>query len=179
MKFTSRRAGPEDLSRLQAVSIKTYRDTFAAASSEADLRDYIARAYDGEKLRAELANADSAFYFVEVENAVAGYVKLNQNGAQTELQEETGLEIERIYVLQAMQGQRLGQFLLDIAVAEARRYRKDYIWLGVWEHNEKAQAFYRKNGFYRIGAHAFAVGGDLQTDWLMRKDIALAVGGQA
>ena len=174
MDFKIRAAGQADLSLLQAISIKTYRDTFAAASSEADLSDYIERAYNSEKLQAELENADSSFYFVEAEHAVAGYLKLNRNGAQTDLQAAAALEIERIYVLEAMQGYRLGQCLLDKAVEQARLYQKEYIWLGVWEHNEKAQAFYQKNGFYRIGEHAFAVGSDLQTDWLMRKDLGTA-----
>ena len=41
----------------------------------------------------------------------------------------------------------------------------------VWEKNEKALKFYKKNGFYEIGTHTFVMGEDVQTDYIMRKDM--------
>ena len=61
---------------------------------------------------------------------------------------------------------------MEQAIAIAISRQKSYLWLGVWEHNTKALAFYQRFGFYRIGSHSFFVGQDEQTDFLLRKDIA-------
>ena len=58
-----------------------------------------------------------------------------------------------------------------MAIAMARERGKEYIWLGVWEHNQRARRFYMRNGFYQIGSHSFIMGDDDQTDHLMRKDL--------
>jgi ribosomal protein S18 acetylase RimI-like enzyme len=53
--------------------------------------------------------------------------------------------------------------------AKARGARE--LWLGVWERNERAQAFYRKCGFRAVGTQIFVVGNDPQTDQVMLKEI--------
>ena len=45
------------------------------------------------------------------------------------------------------------------------------LWLGVWEHNLRAIAFYRKCGFVQCGAQPFLLGTDLQTDWDMNRTL--------
>jgi ribosomal protein S18 acetylase RimI-like enzyme len=95
-------------------------------------------------------------------------LKINRGEAQTEKKEDNSLEIERIYVLEKFQGRRVGQMLFQKAVEIAKLNQKDYIWLGVWEKNEKAIQFYLKNGFEVFDKHIFKLGVDLQTDLLMR-----------
>jgi len=43
------------------------------------------------------------------------------------------------------------------------------VWLGVWEHNPRAIAFYRKWGFEAVGEHVFVVGTDPQRDLVMTR----------
>ena len=50
----------------------------------------------------------------------------------------------------------------------AREKQAHYVWLGVWEKNERAIAFYRKNGFVAFDTHIFKLGDDEQTDILMK-----------
>ena len=102
---------------------------------------------------------------------MAGYLKLNEAPAQTDVRDAQSLEIERIYVSKDFQGEGLGRYLLEKATSIAMRREKKYIWLGVWEKNEKALRFYKRNGFCPIGAHVFMIGDDEQTDYLMRKDL--------
>ena len=47
-------------------------------------------------------------------------------------------------------------------LARAGRGGADQVWLGVWEHNPRAIAFYRKHGFVEVGAQVFQLGGDPQ-----------------
>ena len=79
------------------------------------------------------------------------------------------MEIERIYVLKKYHGQKVGQKLFDTAMSTAKREKKKYVWLGVWENNQRAIRFYQKNGFVEFGTHTFILGTDKQTDLMMKK----------
>ena len=48
-----------------------------------------------------------------------------------------------------------------------------YIWLGVWEKNTEAIAFYKSLGFTDVGNHVFMLGKDAQNDLIMRLDLPL------
>ena len=160
-----------DLFDLRALSRRTFRETFAADNTPAALQAHLDRAYALEKLRAELSNPYSQFWFLYEKGSLAGYLKLNEAPAQTELHDPVSLEIERIYVARAFQGHGLGCMLMARAIETAQARGKRYIWLGVWEKNKKARSFYQKHGFRKIGSHPFSVGDEVQTDDIMRKDL--------
>jgi len=138
------------------------------------MKDYLEQAYNIEKLRDELSNSDSAFYFLYADEKLAGYLKLNEYKAQTDICDPQSLEIERIYLIKEFQGKGLGSLLIKKAVDVANIRKKSYIWLGVWERNHKAILFYKKHGFYVIGTHPFIMGEEEQTDLIMRKDLMLS-----
>ena len=58
---------------------------------------------------------------------------------------------------------------MQLAIDIATEGKFDWIWLGVWEFNPRAQKFYQKWGFEKFSEHAFYMGEEKQTDWLMRK----------
>ncbi|RTQ49593.1 GNAT family N-acetyltransferase [Hymenobacter gummosus] len=163
-----RPAGIADAEQLQQIGRQTFQETFAASNSEENMRAYLATGFALDKLMAELQHPGSAFYLAELAGAVVGYLKVNTGAAQTELQAENALEIERIYVLQQYQGQHVGQRLYEQALALARQARADYVWLGVWEENRRAIRFYQKNGFVAFDKHVFCLGTDEQTDLMMK-----------
>ena len=160
-----------DLENLQKISITTFRETFEEVNSEEDMQKYLDENLSLERLKSELENLDSEFYFIENENKNLGYLKLNFENAQTEKVEENYFEIERIYVLKAFLGQKIGQILFDKAIEIGREKNLEYVWLGVWEENHRAIRFYGKNGFEIFGKHDFVLGEDLQTDLLMKMKI--------
>ena len=123
-------------------------------------------------MRTELSNPDSSFHFLYWDDRLAGYIKLNEAGAQTDVHDEQSLELERIYISKEFQGHGLRRFLMDQAIGIALQRKKKYVWLGVWEKNTKALAFYKKSGFYPVGTHTFVMGDDVQTDYIMRRDLA-------
>ena len=160
-----------DLENLQKISITTFRETFEEVNSEEDMQKYLDENLSLERLKNELENLDSEFYFIENENKNLGYLKLNFGNAQTEKVEENHFEIERIYVLKAFLGQKIGQILFDKAIEIGREKNLEYVWLGVWEENHRAIKFYEKNGFEIFGKHDFVLGEDVQTDLLMKMKI--------
>ncbi|KJU73939.1 acetyltransferase [Pediococcus damnosus LMG 28219] len=164
-----KKIGVQDWQRLQQISIETYTDTFEPYNSPEIMDAYLTTAYEPQKLQRELKNPDSSFYFIEKNNEVAGYLKINLNGSQTEKMGPDSLEVERIYIRPAFKHQSLETQLIENAEKLAQKYHKSKIWLGVWEHNEPAKHFYAKFGFKRIGQHSFFMGDDEQTDYLMQK----------
>lgn len=166
--ITISRVGPSDLTTLQAISERTFFDTFASYNTEADMQLYLEQNLSMEKLAAEFSHPGTAFYFAMLGEAVIGYLKLNRGDAQTEQQGDDALEIERIYVLHAYHGQQVGQQLYEAALTIAREHGASFVWLGVWEHNARALRFYEKNGFKPFDKHIFKLGEDVQTDILLK-----------
>ena len=156
---------------LQKISIQTFVETFAKDNTEQDMKIYIQERLSQQKLSEEIANPNMKFYFCEINGEVVGYLKLNFYGAQTELQDPSSVEIERIYVLNDFQNKGIGKKLYQYAVNIAVKRKAEYIWLGVWEHNHKAIRFYQNNGFVIFDKHIFQLGSDAQIDWLMKKEL--------
>lgn len=157
-----------DIKTLQELSRQTYFETFAADNTPENMQSYLEASFNEQKLTTEINDSYSAFYFAKIDNKAVGYLKLNFGPAQTELQDNKGIEVERIYVLKDFHGQKVGQLLLDKAIQVAREWKIEYIWLGVWEKNPKAIRFYEKNGFVPFGSHIFRLGDDEQTDIMMK-----------
>ena len=164
-----RKININDLETLRNISIQTFRETFDEVNTEEDMQKYLDENLSVEKLNSELENTNSEFYFAENNGEILGYLKLNFKDAQTEKLEENHFEIERIYVLKAYLGQKLGQILFDEAIEIGKEKNLDYVWLGVWEENHRALKFYNKNGFEIFGKHDFVLGEDVQTDLLMKR----------
>ena len=157
-----------DLAQLQKIGKTTFAETFTEHNTKEDLDKYLEESFSNEKLSSELNNPHSSFYFAEIENNVVGYLKINFGASQTELKDNEALEIERIYVLQAFHGKKLGQALYEKANSIAKEMKVNYVWLGVWEKNNKAIQFYKKNGFVPFDTHIFKLGNDEQTDIMMK-----------
>jgi ribosomal protein S18 acetylase RimI-like enzyme len=168
-EITIRKCTSDDLYALIEISVNTYRETFAVMNTEENMNDYLKRAFDYEKLKKELDDKNTDFYFIWLGERLAGYIKLNEAEAQTDIQDPNALELERIYILADFQGTGLGRCLMDKTLEETVRRGKEYVWLGVWEKNIKALAFYQKNGFTQFGTHSFVMGDDVQNDYLLRR----------
>lgn len=163
-----RKINIDDLEALRNLSIQTFKETFEEVNTEEDMQKYLDENLSIEKLKTELENPNSEFYFAENNDEILGYLKLNFKDAQTEKLEENHFEIERIYVLKTFLGQKIGQILFDKAIEIGREKNLEYVWLGVWEENHRAIKFYEKNGFEIFGKHDFTLGEDVQTDLLMK-----------
>lgn len=156
-----------DIPELQQLGRQTFSDAFSGLNTPENMQPYLDESYTAEKLAEEILNPGSLFYFLRKNGIPIAYLKLNMDLAQTEFREGDALEIERIYVLKAFQGQQIGQRLLDFSLQTARERGKRLVWLGVWEKNAGAIRFYERNGFKTFGSHVFLLGDDAQTDVLM------------
>jgi diamine N-acetyltransferase len=160
-----------DVGQLIQISRTTFFETFSAGNTEENMQEYLQQEFTNEKLTAELEEKYSEFYFAVLNNDVVGYLKVNLGTAQTELKEDTGLEIERIYVLKEFHGKKVGQLLYEKAIKIATLKGAEFVWLGVWEQNPRAISFYKKNGFIPFDQHIFKFGNEEQTDIMMRREL--------
>ncbi|MCB0686106.1 MAG: GNAT family N-acetyltransferase [Saprospiraceae bacterium] len=160
-----------DLDSLRNISIDTFMIAFGAVNEKENMDAYISQAFSASQLAKEIREPETTFYFAMEKETVVGYLKLNTGQAQTDLQEANSLEIERIYVLPDVQGRGIGGQMLDFAIEKALIMEKEFIWLGVWEHNHGAIRFYSSYGFSQFDQHPFMLGKDRQIDLLFRKKL--------
>lgn len=163
------KASAEDVEIVQSLGRQTFSETFAEDNTEEAMKKYLEESFNTEKIKSELNNPDSFFSIAWEEDNPVGYLKVNSGEAQTELQDDTALEIERIYVKKSHHGKKVGQLLYNQALETAEQLGKSYLWLGVWEKNLRALQFYRKNGFVEFDKHIFRLGEEEQTDLMMKK----------
>lgn len=163
--------GINDIEKLQVISRATFSQTFTEHNSLEDMEAYLNTSFATEKLLGELNNPNSEFYFAQEFDKIVGYLKVNTGDAQTEQKEEDAFEIERIYVDQQFFGKKVGQLLFNKAIEIAKAKKAAYVWLGVWEENHRALAFYTKNGFVPFDKHIFKLGNDAQTDIMMKLEL--------
>jgi diamine N-acetyltransferase len=160
-----------DIKGLQDIGRKTFYETFSQGNDQENMKQYLEEGFSEAKLTAELNNENSEFYFASLDDKIIGYLKLNFGNSQTELQDSSSLEIERIYVLSEYYGKKAGQVLYEKAIQVAEEKNVNYVWLGVWEENPRAIRFYQKNGFVEFDKHIFKLGDDEQTDIMMKKKL--------
>ena len=161
----------KELIPLKEISIKTFCETFAKDNTPEDTQKYIDTNFSDEHMLKEINTKGSTFFIAYLNNKPVAYLKINIGEAQTEKQGNDSLEIQRIYVLSECKGKRIGSLLMKIAEEEAVKANCKRIWLGVWEHNVAALAFYGKKGYKRFSEHVFMFGNDAQTDYLLEKFI--------
>lgn len=157
----------DDAKLLSEIGAKAFYDSFARDNTEENIRLYLERTYSPEIQFDELTNPEVVFLIAEIENEAVGYVKINLNSRDDAVQGTRTIEIERIYAAKEHIGKGVGKSLMQASIEEAKQRGCDSIWLGVWEKNPRAIAFYRKWGFEEVGTHTFMLGTDPQRDLIM------------
>lgn len=171
MNLTLRTATKEDAELIADISQQTFRDTFAADNTKEDMDKFLCEQFTKGRLMLEVGTPENNFLLAYVDNSLAGYVKLRDAKAPVELKNVPSLEIARLYVLKDYLSKGIGAALMKASIEAAEAKQKKVVWLGVWEKNERAIAFYTRWGFQKFGEWDFLLGNDLQRDWLMKKEL--------
>lgn len=160
-----------DIETLVSLGIKTFRDTFDEFNTVDNMLLYINKTFTKKAIEREMNEPGAVFFLAFDDTRATGYAKIRESENPEELNGISALEIERLYVLKDYIGKRVGHMLMQTCLAFAKKKSCEMLWLGVWEHNDRAIGFYRKYGFERFGQHVFMLGHDVQTDWLMKKKL--------
>lgn len=167
--ITVRKGAAADAAGLAELAAATFRDAFATANAPDDLALHLARSYGVAQQGAELADPGILTLIAFEGEAMAGYAQLCRSEPPPSVATTGAMELWRFYVSQSWHGRGVAQALMQAVVDAARAQGATSLWLGVWERNPRAQAFYRKAGFADVGSKVFVVGTDAQTDRVMLK----------
>jgi diamine N-acetyltransferase len=169
-----RRATIDDARLLAELGARTFSETFAPDNNAADMADYLSSAFSEAQQASELADPRCTFHIAEGNGVALGYTLLRYGSGPSLVTNDQPIELVRLYVSREHLGCGVGAGLMQVCISEARRLGCRTLWLGVWEHNHRAHAFYRKWDFREVGTHIFQLGGDAQTDLLMERSLIAA-----
>ncbi len=167
-----RLATPADVRLLAELGSRTFEETFAADNTAEDMSDYLADAFSEQQLATELADQLTTFLIAEIDHAAVGYAMLHAGAPPHRAGGEKPIELVRLYVAGAWHGRKVGATLMQACIDLAQQRGHRTLWLGVWERNARARAFYHKWKFEEFGEHIFQLGQDHQNDLLLARAIA-------
>ncbi len=171
MAVVIRPAVLEDAALLENLGARTFRETFEPHCSARDLAAFLANTYGEAKQRTELADPSRPALVLEIDGVPAGYAQLRLGHREPCIRQERPVELQRIYVLRTHHGGGHGAALMQAALGAARAWGADLIWLGVWEYNHKALAFYARFGFKEVGDHLFKLGRRSDRDVILAMEL--------
>lgn len=173
-QISIRYASLQDASLLADLGAKTFIQTYSESNPFENIDAYVKEFFSPKKQTTEISDSSNLFLIAEIEGRIFGYAQLSSGNQTPEITSKNPVELVRIYLLPEFIGKGLGSTLMNACLQEARSKNHDMIWLGVWEQNERAIAFYEKWGFKKIGTQQFTLGADIQTDWIMGLDLSNA-----
>lgn len=154
-----------DAARLAEFGARTFHDAFAADNTVEDMRQHLESAFSPGLQLAEIRDPGiDTLIATDESGSWVGFAQLRADKVTDGVPAQGSIELWRFYVDRLWHGQGVAARLMDAAKQRARRRGATLLWLGVWERNARAQAFYRKHGFSKVGRQVFVVGSDPQTD---------------
>ena len=173
--FTVRDATRADVDLLMDLCRRTFEDAFGADNTPADMAEYGAIAFSRSQILTEVLTPHSIF-LLAYDAALhpdqpLGYARLLGGLADASVTGPHPVELCRLYLEPWAIGRGYGKALMQACLDRAAAEGYQTLWLGVWEHNERAQTFYDRWGFQRVGSHGFQLGQDLQTDFILARPV--------
>lgn len=128
---------------------------------------FLESTFTAEHQAREIADSDYVTLLAEIGGSLIGYAQLRWSEAPECVTGKLPIELLRFYVDSAWKGRGIAQRLMSEVRDTAKTLGAQTLWLGVWEHNPRAKAFYAKSGFEDVGSHDFILGRDRQTDRIL------------
>lgn len=169
MNTTIKQAITTEAQLLTDLGARAFLEAYSDVKAAKDLNDYIKTAFVKEQIEASLKNSEAIFLIAYIADEAVGYVKLRWDRSHPNLSvEEKNMELERIYVLRDYWKNKVGAAMMLQAIEIAKNENYDYLWLGVWQQNNRAIDFYLKMGFEIFGTKKFYVGEEENDDFVLR-----------
>ena len=171
MGVSIRRGSAQDAAALAAFAARSFTHTYGAYNTPEDMQNYLSSAYGMEQQTRELRDPAMITVLAESAGVLVGYAQLRKKDAPSCVTQQAPVEIYRFYVDASAHGKGVAQKLMAEAESAARDLGGRHLWLGVWERNGRARAFYGKTGFADVGTQTFQLGSDIQTDRVLVKQL--------
>lgn len=172
--WTIRDAVPSDAAALARLAERTFRDAFSALNTPADIELHCATWFGEVQQLAEIRDPVIETLIVDEDRSPIAFAQLHRGPAPPCVEAARPVEIRRFYLDREWRGTGLAKDLMAECTDRAAASGADAVWLGVWELNPRAIAFYAKRGFIEVGEHTFKVGNDPQRDLVLVRAIDAA-----
>jgi len=160
-----RRGAVSDAAGLAAFAARTFAEAFGDYTGADDLQAHLAATYRPDLQTRELADPAVITLLALQDSRIVAYAQVRRNETPPScVTLPAAVELQRFYADRSVRGTSLTTRLMECALDAARKLGGQHAWLGVWERNTRAMAFYRKAGFDEIGITHYVVGSDRQTD---------------
>lgn len=154
---------------LSKIASKIFLDTFLPTNKAEPVYDYVEKHLNEESFRETISDPRFRTVGVFSGDVLVGYIQMVLNTKES--YEGTPLELKRFYLLEAQHGRGIAKDMMAMCYQIAKEWGYNKFWLGVWEHNDRAQKFYAKCGFRKVSSHDFDMGGEIQTDDILLKEL--------
>ena len=162
-----------DAAELADFAARTFEETFSADNDPSDLQAHLTTNYGLEQQAAELADPRVITILARSNNALVAFAQVRKSTPPTCVTHNAPVELHRFYVDRRLHGSGLAQRLMAAVHEAAHEFGGSHIWLGVWERNPRAIAYYKKADFIDVGSTIYCVGPDRQTDRVLVAAVGL------
>jgi GrpB-like predicted nucleotidyltransferase (UPF0157 family)/GNAT superfamily N-acetyltransferase len=167
----TKRASESDALTLAELGRSTFVETFAQHNTEEDMDLYVTATFAIDKQLAEIRDPNRWIEIAWSGERATGFLHLVRSEPDPSVTGSKPIELLRLYVDSRWHGKGVGAALMKRSLEIARAEGFETLWLGVWEKNLRAQAFYAKYGFTSVGRHIFKLGTDEQTDFILVRSL--------
>ena len=165
-----RPATQADVPALSDLGCASFIAKFGYLYNSDDLRSFLSQTHSESAVSAEIANPKRRYRLAEQDGKLLGYCKLGlECGFPQHRRGRRVLELKQLYTDPAATGKGIGAALMDWAMAEMAELGADEVQLSVWSGNRGAQRFYKRYGFEKVADVTFAVGQQIDEEFLMAK----------
>ncbi len=171
MGLTIRTATAADADVLSDLALRIFLDTFAAQNNPEDVEMHASQSYSRDIQLAEINDPSLTYLLAEVDGQPAGFAMIGLPRSESCSRFDKPVELFRFYVEKAWHGKGVAQPMMEACENIARSLHGRTICLSVWLENPRAIRFYEKIGFRKEGTQPYILGNDVQTDWVMVRDI--------
>ncbi|MEP6901676.1 MAG: GNAT family N-acetyltransferase [Actinomycetota bacterium] len=168
-KIKIRQGTAADAKLISVLGTVSFYEAYFEQDDAHDLANYIQESFELEKIRAEIEDTKTTFFIIYSDEKAVGYAKLCEDSKVYCIESENSIELRRIYTIERVYGTGIGESLLKYCLATARARGFEILWLGVWEENIRAQKFYAKHGFTRVGEISFPYGETVGINFVLEK----------
>jgi len=153
-----------DVPLLCRLGAATFRETYTPISIAREVDDYADTHFAADKVEAWFRRPGARTLIASLDDMPVGYAHLRSAKVPACVADRKAVELSRLYLLASAQGAGVGGALIAAAIDEIAALGGRTVWLGAYDRNVKALAFYARRGFVRVGTHAFEFGGQVHAD---------------
>lgn len=153
------KADVNDASSIATLAVQVWLDTYAVEGIRDSFTKYVWSELTPDNFRIRFSNPDREFLKVEINSHLVGFAEINYNSTPGK-NSGTNVEIEKLYIQENFCNKGIGKKLIFSINERCKDKGILSVWLSVYENNERAISFYRKNNFFESGDLYFNLDGE-------------------